>query len=141
MSSPSKLDIVAKKIIELQNKCNDGRGVSCARHIADYLDRGQEVSAITIAMTDADKLNNYPELVEYIQSVWPYTRIKYGYVIPEHQNVKISEVYVDNELHRVMEVYKMINGEWVYFVYKPNSFGAGNIIIRERDKRFSYTKS
>jgi hypothetical protein len=101
----------------------------------------KEVAAITIATTDADKLNSYPNLVEYIQSIWPYTCIKYGHVKPDHPNLEVSNIYVDHELYRVMEVYMMVNGDWVYFAYKPNSFGKSNLVINENDKRFSYTKS
>ena len=51
---------------QLQQKYNDGRGISHIRHIITYLKRGDIESAKIIYQTEGDKNSQYPELEEWL---------------------------------------------------------------------------
>ena len=57
---------LARKLNALQERENNGRGVSAVRAVSLFLDLGDAQSARTVAQTEADKIRNYPEIERII---------------------------------------------------------------------------
>jgi len=61
-------ELAAALIDREQAKCNDGRGVTCARSIIAYLNQGLLNHAKAVWFNDGDKLRQYPELERVVES-------------------------------------------------------------------------
>lgn len=60
-------EVVAQELYQLQEKKNDGRGISCVRQVVDELRRGDIEGARTIADMDGDKLRGYPDIENFLE--------------------------------------------------------------------------
>lgn len=57
-------------LMVFQATCNNGRGSTVARSIAKALQRGHNVDAGTEFYTDKDKVRQYPELLQYLNTLF-----------------------------------------------------------------------
>lgn len=58
---------IAEQLDLLQKDKNDGRGVTCIKTIIEFLKRGDIKSAKHIAEWDHDKINNYPDIEDFLE--------------------------------------------------------------------------
>lgn len=59
---------MAEKLDALQQGKNDGRGVNCVKDVVACLRRGDFEQAKRIATHDHDKIGNYPEIEELMET-------------------------------------------------------------------------
>jgi hypothetical protein len=60
------MKVLADKLDALQAAENEGRGVRCVRTVCDYLRRGNLEDAKQVAITDWDKIRNYPMVAAFL---------------------------------------------------------------------------
>ncbi len=60
-------EALADELLALQEKENEGRGVSCIRGITDSMRSGDIDGARAWAMTDDDKIRAYPEIRQWLE--------------------------------------------------------------------------
>jgi hypothetical protein len=60
--------VLANQLDDLQRNENEGRGVSCVKSIVLHINRGEIEAAKAFCFTDADKINNYPEIKQFLIS-------------------------------------------------------------------------
>jgi len=62
---------------ELEKQQNEGRGVSCVRNIIHHLERNKQEDATITALTESDKIRNYPEIEQELEQLLPELKTKY----------------------------------------------------------------
>jgi hypothetical protein len=55
----------------LEQKQNEGRGVSCVRSIIFYIEKEDLSSANAVCFNEGDKLRSYPEIVKVLRKMFP----------------------------------------------------------------------
>lgn len=69
----------------LQQKKNNGRGVSCVKSIIIYYRRGMILDAEATCFNENDKIRNYPDIQEKLAQIFPKYRdflIRWGELPP-----------------------------------------------------------
>lgn len=61
------LNVMAREVRLVQGRQNSGRGVSCVRDVAMYLERGNLRLAKTVVWSEFDKIRNYPDVVSVLR--------------------------------------------------------------------------
>ena len=61
-----EMDIIAKQLFDLQEKENDGRGISCVKDIVASLYRHDLNSAVSVRQWDGDKTVSYFDVELYL---------------------------------------------------------------------------
>ena len=68
-------------IRQINGQLNGGRGTVIGRSIATLLEANMYEKAQAAAEWDADKINNYLDLAEYLQVIFPDARIRYRCIL------------------------------------------------------------
>lgn len=57
---------IADQLVLMQEKKNNGRGVSCVRTVAQYLVLNMVTEAKAVCQNEWDKIRNYPDIAEFL---------------------------------------------------------------------------
>lgn len=57
---------LANQLNDLQNKENEGRGISCVKTIVTYLQNGDIETAKAICRNESDKINSYEDVKNFL---------------------------------------------------------------------------
>lgn len=64
-----ELKQIAKTLMKMQDHHHDGCGISCIKHLSEYLKRGMVAEGITYIRGESDLLWSYPEIRRFIHDI------------------------------------------------------------------------